>query len=98
MGDRDLGLDELRHRRYAAEERTAARTLSAIANSSVVGCRPLSEKHRLICAVTAMSWAWAASTWSWAASIRAKATAAEQTADVPFSPVATPEVDVATAT
>ena len=84
--------------RYAAEEWKAARTLSAIANSSAVGCRPLLETLRSICAVTAMSWAWTASTWSWAASIRAKAAAAERTAVVPLSPVAIPEADVAAAT
>ena len=83
--------------RYAAEERTAARTLSAIANTSAVGCRPLSEKLRSICAVTARSWAWASLTWSWAAFIRAKAAAAERTAAVPLSPVAIPEVDAALA-
>ena len=52
------------HRQYAAEERTAARTLSTIASSSAVGCRPLSEKLCSICAVTAKSLAWAASTCS----------------------------------
>ena len=77
--------------RYAAEERTAARTLSAIASSSAVGCRPLSEKLRSICAVTARS-------WSWAASIRAKAAAAERTAVVQLSPAATAEEHVAAAT
>ena len=44
------------------------------------------------------SWAWEASTWSWAASIRAKAAAEERTDDVPLSPVAIPEADVAAAT
>jgi hypothetical protein len=47
--------------REATDEWTAARALSAIANSSDVGCRPLSEKAAAICAVTDTSWAWAAS-------------------------------------
>ena len=38
MGGRDLGLDGLRRGNVAAEERMAARTLSVIAKSSVVGC------------------------------------------------------------
>ena len=55
VGGRDVGLDGLRRRKVSSGGRTAARKLSAIANSLAMGCRPLSEKLRSICAVTATS-------------------------------------------